>query len=98
MASTKIGEPVVLLSFVLIFLTRTISQEMNFDDVPGVAMEYRVHVDAGKEDCYYQYVHPGASLFISFWVSSNLRMCRSVYFSERILFDCLKSDLGNTWR
>ncbi len=35
------------------------------DDAPGVAMEYKVHVDAGKEDCYWQYVHPGATLFVS---------------------------------
>ncbi len=32
---------------------------------PGVAMEYKVHVDAGKEDCYYQYVHEGATLYAS---------------------------------
>ena len=25
----------------------------------------QVHVDAGKEDCYYQYVHPGATLYVS---------------------------------
>ena len=31
----------------------------------GVAMEYKVHVDAAKEDCYYQYVHPGATLYVS---------------------------------
>ena len=35
------------------------------DDAPGVAMEYKVHVDAGKEDCYWQYVHPGATLYVS---------------------------------
>ena len=28
-------------------------------------MEYKVHVDAGKEDCYWQYVHPGATLYVS---------------------------------
>ena len=35
------------------------------DDAPGVAMEYKVHVDAGKEDCYWQYVHAGATLYVS---------------------------------
>ena len=35
------------------------------DGAPGVAMEYKVHVDAGKEDCYYQYVHEGATLYVS---------------------------------
>jgi hypothetical protein len=35
---------------------------------PGIAMEYKVHVDAGKEDCYWQYVHPGATLYVSYQV------------------------------
>ena len=35
------------------------------DDAPGVAMEYKVHVDAAKEDCYWQYVHQGATLYVS---------------------------------
>ena len=26
---------------------------------------HKVHVDAGKEDCYYQYVHEGATLYVS---------------------------------
>lgn len=38
------------------------------DAAPGVAMEYKVHVDAGKEDCYYQYVHEGATLYVSYQV------------------------------
>ncbi len=28
-------------------------------------MDYKIHVDAGKEDCYWQYVHPGATLYVS---------------------------------
>jgi len=39
-----------------------------FDDAPGIAMDYKIHVDAGKEDCYYQYVHPGATLYVGFQV------------------------------
>jgi len=31
-------------------------------------MDYKVHVDAGKEDCYFQYVHPGATLYVAFQV------------------------------
>ena len=34
-------------------------------------MEYKVHVDAGKEDCYWQYVHPGATLYVSYQVISH---------------------------
>lgn len=37
-------------------------------------MEYKVHVDAGKEDCYWQYVHPGATLYVSYqvWVLESI--------------------------
>lgn len=35
---------------------------------PAVAMDYKVHIDAGKEDCYFQYVNPGATFFVSFQV------------------------------
>ena len=38
------------------------------DAAPGVAMEYKVHVDAAKEDCYHQYVHPGATFYVSYQV------------------------------
>lgn len=39
-----------------------------YESLPAVAMDYKVHLDAGKEDCYYQYVQPGASLYVSFQV------------------------------
>lgn len=38
------------------------------NDAPGIAMEYKVHVEAGKEDCYWQYVHSGATLYVSYQV------------------------------
>lgn len=38
------------------------------NDAPGIAMEYKVHVEAGKEDCYWQYVHTGATLYVSYQV------------------------------
>merc|ERR1712037_305675 len=38
------------------------------NDAPGIAMEYKVHVEAGKEDCYWQYVHPWATLYVSYQV------------------------------
>jgi len=39
--------------------------EVALSESPGFAMDYRVHLDAGKEDCYYQYVHPGATIYTS---------------------------------
>nr|CAG4636405.1 EOG090X0AV2 [Eubosmina coregoni]SVE69981.1 EOG090X0AV2 [Eubosmina coregoni] len=38
------------------------------DDAPAVAMEYKVHVDPGKEECYFQYVQKGATIYVSFQV------------------------------
>lgn len=40
-----------------------------YEDMPAVAMDYKVHIDAGKEDCYYQYVKPGATFYVAFSVS-----------------------------
>ncbi|ETN63144.1 wd-repeat protein [Anopheles darlingi] len=31
-------------------------------------MDYKVHIDAGKEDCYFQYVRQGSTLYVSFHV------------------------------
>lgn len=31
----------------------------------------QVHIDAGKEDCYHQYVQPGATFYVSFSVSKG---------------------------
>lgn len=39
-----------------------------YEDLPAVTMDYKVHIDAGKEDCYFQYVNPGATLYASYQV------------------------------
>ena len=44
------------------------------DSAPGVAMEYKVHVDAAKEDCYWQYVHKGATFYMSSQVLKGIVM------------------------
>lgn len=36
----------------------------------GTAYEFKIHIDAGKEDCYYQYVDAGSSLYVAFQVCS----------------------------
>lgn len=33
----------------------------------------QVHIDAGKEDCYHQYVQAGATFYVSFSVSTHRR-------------------------
>jgi len=54
---------------VVLFLGLLVSERLvlgNYEDAPGVAMDYKVHIDPGKEDCYYQV---GWFLFIrSRWV------------------------------
>lgn len=58
-----------LLTFVL-FLDFSVEEEANwFENLPAVAMDYKVHIDPGKEDCYFQYVNPGATFYASFQVS-----------------------------
>merc|ERR1719430_157212 len=42
--------------------------DARLDSAPGIAMEYKVHVEAGKEDCYWQFVHTGATLYVSYQV------------------------------
>lgn len=39
-----------------------------YEALPAVAMDYKVHIEAGKEDCYFQYVQPGSTFYVSFQV------------------------------
>lgn len=43
-----------------------------YENLPAVAMDYKVHIDPGKEDCYFQYVQPGATFYVSFQVSNEI--------------------------
>ena len=39
-----------------------------YETLPAVALDYKVHIDAGKEDCYFQYVNAGATFYVNFQV------------------------------
>lgn len=39
------------------------------EDKLGVAYEFKIHVDAGREECFFQNVHMGSSLYVAFQVS-----------------------------
>nr|CAI5839848.1 unnamed protein product [Callosobruchus analis] len=39
-----------------------------YENLPAVAMDYKVYIEPGKEDCYFQYVNPGATFYVSFQV------------------------------
>ncbi|CAH0385384.1 unnamed protein product [Bemisia tabaci] len=55
----------LFLYFVLVYCETTVPW---YENLPAVAMDYKVHVDPGKEDCYFQYVNPGATFYVSFQV------------------------------
>ncbi|RWS08587.1 transmembrane emp24 domain-containing protein 6-like protein [Dinothrombium tinctorium] len=39
-------------------------------DSLGFAFEFKIHVDAGKEECFYQYVQQQSTLYVAFQASS----------------------------
>lgn len=70
-----------LLTFML-FLDFSVEEEANwFENLPAVAMDYKVHIDPGKEDCYFQYVNPGATFYASFQVSLMTSFIISTLFT-----------------
>ncbi|EFN78726.1 transmembrane emp24 domain-containing protein 1 [Harpegnathos saltator] len=54
--------------FCAFLLAVPVAHGFSYEDLPAVAMDYKVHIDAGKEDCYFQYVNPGATFYVSFQV------------------------------
>lgn len=59
----------VLLGVLHLILIASPADGFSYENLPAVAMDYKVHIDAGKEDCYFQYVNPGATFYVSFQVS-----------------------------
>lgn len=60
----------VLFGVLFLFLLAPPADGFSYENLPAVAMDYKVHIDAGREDCYYQYVNPGATFYVSFQVPS----------------------------
>ncbi|CAL1685024.1 unnamed protein product [Lasius platythorax] len=54
--------------FLVLILGPFETDSFSYENLPAVAMDYKVHIDAGKEDCYSQYVNPGATFYVSFQV------------------------------
>lgn len=63
----------VIICFSLSNLTKGQSTVPWYENLPAVAMDYKVHIDPGKEDCYFQYVNPGATFYVSFQVNGKGR-------------------------
>ena len=53
---------------VLVSLVNTSMPHLWYETLPAVALDYKVHIDAGKEDCYFQYVNTGATFYVNFQV------------------------------
>ncbi|XP_034175523.1 transmembrane emp24 domain-containing protein 6 [Osmia lignaria lignaria] len=53
---------------VLVSLANTSMPHLWYETLPAVALDYKVHIDAGKEDCYFQYVNSGATFYVNFQV------------------------------
>lgn len=57
-----------------------------YENLPAVAMDYKVHIDPGKEDCYFQYVNKGATFYVSFQVCESITFFLMKFFSYRANF------------
>ncbi|KOC62562.1 Transmembrane emp24 domain-containing protein 5 [Habropoda laboriosa] len=52
----------------LLSIANTNTAQPWYQTLPAVALDYKVHIDAGKEDCYFQYVNAGATFYVNFQV------------------------------
>lgn len=55
-----------------------------YETLPAVAMDYKVIVDPGKEDCYFQFVNPGAT----FYASAQVLIPTLCFFLVSVLLEC----------
>lgn len=70
----KIKSTYLLLIIYFVLNNVQIKANTESDNIPGVSYEFKIHVDAGKENCFYQYVEPSANLFVAFQVSQPDRL------------------------
>lgn len=77
--------------FLVLILGPFETDSFSYENLPAVAMDYKVHIDAGKEDCYSQYVNPGATFYVSFQVYTDRpAKMQGVFVVEKtIATDCL---------
>lgn len=64
----SVAASVYILLMIISFI-KTESFGSDVDERLGVAYEFKIHVDPGKEDCFFQHVHPHSSLYVAFQVS-----------------------------
>jgi hypothetical protein len=63
---------VVLILFICLLFSGELQSESysaaNFEDKLGIAYEFKIHIDAGREDCFYQFIQQSSSLYVAFQV------------------------------
>lgn len=60
---------ILIVASAAIALFRTVQSETHLaSDSLGVSYEFKLHVDAGREECFYQYVEQNASVYVAFQV------------------------------
>lgn len=79
-----------LFTFLCIFCNLSINDAVEttvpwYENLPAVAMDYKVHIDPGKEDCYFQYVNPGATFYVSFQVSMIFKVMLQFVLIKHLL-------------
>lgn len=75
--------PVVVLFLLLMLINnphevRCESFGTEVDERLGVAYEFKIHIDPGKEECFFQSVNPHSSLYVAFQVS----FCPDVHYVD----------------
>ena len=72
----------LLLTAVLLFMLvpPCPSETYTFNQNIGVAFEFKVHVDAGKEECFGQYVQPGATFYVAFQVRGIFPVATWIFY------------------
>lgn len=66
---------------ILTILPTSQADEGWLPDRLGISYEFKIHIDAGKEECFFQEIHPHTTLYVAFQVSSI-----SVLFVDHFLF------------
>lgn len=61
----------LVLFSMFLFLITPFETKISFSYRPAIVRKYKVRIDTGKEDCYHQYVNPGANFYISFQVYTD---------------------------
>ena len=79
---SRLTSLVAIVFICLLLGTRLLNAESysaaNFEDKLGIAYEFKIHIDAGREDCFYQYIQQGSSLYVAFQVGLLSDNCHSL--------------------